>query len=444
MGAHVAITPWDVFADLGIAGLLLLAGQLLRSRLRVFQRLFLPASVLGGFLGLALGPNGAGVLPLSGAFSAYPGILIALVFAALPFASERADLKGASRQLTDMWAFSTVAILLQWGMGVLFTLLVLRHLWPPLNPGFGAVLASGFVGGHGTAAAVGETFRALGWPEAASLAMTSATVGILSAIIGGMALIKWGTSSGHAGFITRFQDLPEELRTGLVREEARKGVGRETVSSNSIDTIAFHFCIICCAAVGGYFLSNGSGRVLPRFRLPVFCMSYIVSLVFAKGFRATGAVQYVDRKTVAHLAGALTDILVVFGIASIKIAIVIKYALPLGLLFAFGIALCAFTFFWMGPRFFEAYWFEKSLFTWGWITGVTALGITLLRIVDSENGSRALNDFALAYLFVAPVEIGLVAFAPQVLLSGHSAALAGITIAAAALVSVLVRRVNRA
>jgi ESS family glutamate:Na+ symporter len=97
----------------------------------------------------------------------------------------------------------------------------------------------------------------------------------------------------------------------------------------------------------------------------------------------------------------------------------------------------------MGPRFFETYWFEKSLFTWGWITGVTALGITLLRIVDSENGSRALNDFALAYLFVVPFEISLVAFAPQIILSGHGWTLAGITILLAVLITVMVRRINR-
>ena len=65
----MTISPWEVFADLGIAGLLLLTGLLLRSRLGVLQRLFLPASVIGGFLGLALGPNGANVLKLSEAFS---------------------------------------------------------------------------------------------------------------------------------------------------------------------------------------------------------------------------------------------------------------------------------------------------------------------------------------------------------------------------------------
>jgi len=431
----LAVSPWELFADFGIAGLLLLVGQYLRSKVGILQRLFLPASVIGGFLGLALGPNGADFLRLSEVFSIYPSILIALIFAALPFASEPVNIRGASRQLKDMWAFSSMATLSQWGLGILFTVVLLQPIWSNLNPGFGAILASGFVGGHGTAAAVGETFRGLDWPEATSLAMTSATVGILSSIIGGMAWIKWGTSCGHAKFVPRFRDLPEELRTGMVEEENRSSVGKETVASNSIDTLAFHFCLVCCAAVGGYFLSAWAGKVLPQFRLPVFCVAYVVSLVFVRVLRTTGGSRYVDRRTVTHLAGGLTDILVVFGIASIKIAVVIKYALPLALLFVFGIALCSFIFFWLGPRFFETHWFEKSLFTWGWITGVTALGITLLRIVDPENRSRALNDFALAYLFVVPIEIGLVAFAPQVISSGHSWLLAGITILAAVLVS---------
>lgn len=440
----MAVSPWEVFADFGIAALLLLVGQFARAKLGFVQRLFLPASVIGGFVGLALGPNGAGLLRLSGAFSLYPGILIALIFASLPFSSQQVSLRGASRQVTDMWAFSTTATVLQWGMGVLFTVVLLRPIWPSLNPGFGAILASGFVGGHGTAAAVGGTFDALGWPEATSLAMTSATVGILSSIIGGMAWIKWATSSGRAKFVTRFGDLPEEFRTGLVREDARKWVGKETVSSNAIDTLAFHFCLVCCAAVGGYFLSRWSAKFLPQFRLPVFCLSYVVALFFLRVFRAVGANRYVDSRTVAHIGGALTDILVVFGIASIKISIVIEYALPLTLLFAFGIALCCFIFRFMGPRFFESYWFEKSLFTWGWITGVTALGITLLRIVDPDNGSRALNDFGLAYLLVVPFEIGLVAFAPQIILGGHSLMLAGVTVATAVLISLVVRRVNQA
>ena len=77
----MTFTPWGLFVDLGAAAMLLLAGQWLRSRVSVVQRLFLPASVIGGLIGLALGPNGIGVLKLSDSFSTYPGILIALIFA---------------------------------------------------------------------------------------------------------------------------------------------------------------------------------------------------------------------------------------------------------------------------------------------------------------------------------------------------------------------------
>ena len=158
----MTFSPWQLFVDLGLAAVLLLVGQLLRSRVRAIQWMFLPASVIGGFIGLGLGPNGADVLMMSAALSAYPGILIALIFAALPFASEHVGFRALSARLTDLWAFSSTAILIQWSVGILFTALVLKTVWEGLSPGFGALIAAGFVGGHGTAAAMGETFGDLG------------------------------------------------------------------------------------------------------------------------------------------------------------------------------------------------------------------------------------------------------------------------------------------
>ena len=74
---------------------LLLIGTLLRGLIPVFQRLFLPASVIGGFIGLFVGPiiwrNLS--IPLNGipfpqewinTWSALPGILIVPVIASTP------------------------------------------------------------------------------------------------------------------------------------------------------------------------------------------------------------------------------------------------------------------------------------------------------------------------------------------------------------------------
>jgi putative effector of murein hydrolase LrgA (UPF0299 family) len=59
------------------------------------------------------------------------------------------------------------------------------------------------------------------------------------------------------------------------------------------------------------------------------------------------------------------------------------------------------------------------------------LGIALLRIVDTRNESQALADFGVVYLFLAPVEIGLLAVAPQLLMQGQWGWLAAAVIASA-------------
>ena len=122
----------------------------------------------------------------------------------------------------------------------------------------------------------------------------------------------------------------------------------------------------------------------------MFCTAFVVALILNRLMRMTRVDHYVDGKTMVHLGGAMTDLLVVFGIASIKLSVLVEYAVPMALMFAAGIATCSLLLRLLGPRFFSVYWFERSLFTWGWITGVTAMAIALLRIVDPRNQSSSL------------------------------------------------------
>jgi ESS family glutamate:Na+ symporter len=64
-------------------------------------------------------------------------------------------------------------------------------------------------------------------------------------------------------------------------------------------------------------------------------------------------------------------------------------------------------------------WLEKALFTWGWFTGTVAMGIAMLRVADPEQKSHCMEDYALAYLFIAPVEICLITFAPVTFANGY-------------------------
>lgn len=44
-------TPWTLFVDTGIISVLLLLGKLMRVKIRFIQRLFIPPSLLAGFIG---------------------------------------------------------------------------------------------------------------------------------------------------------------------------------------------------------------------------------------------------------------------------------------------------------------------------------------------------------------------------------------------------------
>ena len=48
-----------------------------------------------------------------------------------------------------------------------------------------------------------------------------------------------------------------------------------------------------------------------------------------------------------------------------------------------------------------------------------AMGIALLRITDPEGKSRCLDDYAIAYLYIAPVEIALVTLSPLLFFNGY-------------------------
>ena len=420
-------TPWTLFVDIGIISLLLLAGKWMRVKIKWVQKLFIPPSLLAGFIGLALGPYGFNILPISNQTGTYAGILIAFIFGALPLTSKKAE--GSSKEISTMWAYSQAGLLLQWAFGGLLGLVVLNQIWP-LSPGFGITMPSGFCGGHGTAAAIGQAFGQLGFDEILTLAMTAATFGIVASVILGLVFVKWGAKNKHTAYLADYKDLPSELRTGLLPAEKRESMGESTCSSISIDSLTFNLAIVCVIALGGYGISKLAAYYMPGFELPVFSCAFVVGIILKKLLDKTRASESICPQTVGHISGAMTDFLVAFGIASIKISVVIEYIVPLAILLLSGLAVTLIYVFVMARKLMKECWFEKALFTWGWFTGTMAMGIALLRVVDPKMKSRCLDSYALAYLFIAPVEISLITFAPVAFVNGYGLLFSGICLLA--------------
>lgn len=68
----------------------------------------------------------------------------------------------------------------------------------------------------------------------------------------------------------------------------------------------------------------------------------------------------------------------------------------------------------------------------GWSTGVVAMGVVLLRIVDPRGQSGTLEDYGMAYVFISIVEVFLISLLPVTVIISHQAAMAagGVLLAA--------------
>ena len=397
----------DFLLDFAVASLFIMAGQLIRAKVKLVQKFFVPASMIAGFMALALGSQGLNVLPFSESIGSYAGALIILIFASVGingFSFNKADFKAEVDRIGSYFSYKVLAQTIQFSLVPLFGILVISRLFPNINYGFGLCLAAGFSGGHGTAAAVGSTFARLGDPDAMDIAMTCATVGILSGIFGGLFFIKMGTKRGWTKYIKSFQYISGDLRTGLIPNEDRKSMGQESISSMVLDPLAWHLAILLVASGAGLLLYrwifNATG-----LDLPTYLLAFLIAIVMFLVFKKVGVGNYIDENVISRISGTATDYLVFFGIASIKISVIVKYAVPLTLLLLAGISIVVLTLMFFGAAMNKGSWFERSIFVFGYSTGVFAIGFILLRIVDPENLSKTLNDTAFAAPFTTPIEM---------------------------------------
>src|SRR5690606_25141137 len=121
---------------------------------------------------------------------------------------------------------------------------------PNIEASFPLLLPAGFVGGHAYAASIGGTLdRYAGFESAIAIGYTFATIGIVSAIVIGVPLIRWGVRRGYTSSLTPLANVPESTKTGMIPEVEQISMGRATVSSASMDALGWHVAIVVVTAL---------------------------------------------------------------------------------------------------------------------------------------------------------------------------------------------------
>lgn len=417
-GAAVDYTPYTLLTDIGWISILLIIGNVLRNRLKVLQALLLPAPITAGLLGLILGQEVLGVIHWSDQVGTYTTLLIAVVFASMAYSMNLGGSVASGAR--NMWGYSTAMFMGQWGIFILLGLYFFAPFFGT-EPWFGMMLPVGFVGGFGTAAAVGSALEDIGIAEASSIGFTSATVGTLVAIVGGVIAANWGIRKGKA---TQLRGtLPEDLRTGYIATESeRPSIGRATTNPSSIEPLALHAGFILITVLIAYMVNTWIKGMWSNVSIPLFAMAFVIGLIGRGLLVAFKRPNYLDRETISTVSGAATDFMIAFGIASIVPAALAGYWQALLIMFVLGTVFCAVWMLWAGPLFFGENWLERGIFGWGWATAAVATGIALLKMVDPKLESGTLNEYGVAYVGFAPFEIGMTILAPIAIIAGFTTA----------------------
>ena len=413
------IDIWDIVVDFGIAGGIILACKFLRVNIVLLQRLFIPVAMLAGLVGLLIGNNGLNILPLSEMASRYGGVLISVVFAAIGLSTKFPKISTLFQRTGRMLAFNQIITVSQWALALIVGIWLLPLFWPDLPAAFGLVMPAGFMGGHGTALALGDGLTAFGWEDSLSLALTAATIGVFAAVLGGMIIINIGARMGVIKHVVKFEELERHVRRGQIPVDSRESAGEETVAASSINVFTLHLSLIGAVTASAYLFASWASSLNEFTSVPVFASAFLIGCFTRTMLQKTGSLHNFDEKIFSGCSGAATDLLIFFGITSIKTSVLILNVAPFLVLMLCGLFLCSVLVFVVAPRVFKQHWFDKGVFSWGWMTGTVALGILLLRICDPKNESHVLDDYAIAYVPGSVIDISLISFVPSLVMLGH-------------------------
>ena len=409
--------------DFAVAAALLFVAKIIRCKFRFIQHAYIPAALLAGFLGLFLGPQFLDILPFRSEIANYPSILIAVLFVSM-FVGTRGKMsvKSVLKGAGDTMLINGASEMMQFAVFILIGVAVLPVAFSGINNAFGLMLPAGFVGGHGTAAAIGGVLGDAGWADASTIGQTFATVGLLGGILLGVVLINFGARKGWTKVIRGINELPEEMLTGVVPEGKAASLGRSTTNGVSIDSLTWHACLVLVSVGMAYLVNEGLKIVMPGISFPTYGLALLCGVVVQLVLKAVKLDSSVDKDVITHIGSSATDFLVVFGIASIKVSVVVQYWVPIVVLSVLGFLFVTAWLLLVSRRFFCDYWFEHGIYIFGMSTGVLATGVILLRITDPEFRTGVLQDFGLAWIVLSVMDALLVAFAPVFVLAGQGVA----------------------
>jgi len=408
-------TATDVGLSMVLLALVFLGAALIRKWSRHLRALFLPTAVIGGFLALALGPEGLGhVTGSTGIFpdrtfavwTALPGLLINVMAASL-LLGEQLPAPG------KIWGIAgphvIMAGIMSAGQFAVAGLLVLVLLEPAF--GFsdkgGALIELSFAGGHGTLAGLGPVLDAYGAGDLVEVGLGLATIGMVTGVVVGTLLVNYAVSSPAIPVARQKPTTPDEdldidhhlPRPGQEPMDEWQGMSQVTAAAVALGvSIAVGIALL---EIFRWLFGLFGSDFFEKF--PLFPFTIIGGVLVQLVAVRSGFGWAVNRRAVEGLGGLAIDGIIICAIGTLSLSALGKNIGPLLILSVASVAWSIVQVFVIGRRVFERDWFEHAIAEFGEGQGNVATGFMMLDMVDPARQTDVARSYSYRQLFTRPL-----------------------------------------
>lgn len=396
---------WGSFMLFAVLLASLLLANMLRRSIPFLEKSLIPTSVLGGGILLVAAivyKAITGDLLFDTAFFGGNGYAtletltyhtLALGFIATAFKTSNGKLsKKRTGEIFNTGVTTVSTYLLQAVVGMGITIIA-SYIIADFFSSSGILLAFGYGQGTGQAMNYGGIYENdYGFVGGKSFGLTIAALGFLSASIGGVI---------HLNILRRKGKIKVKGNKDITLNNNQIQSNNEIPMQASIDKMTVQIALIAVAYLLAFLLMYLLGNLIPGMRSVIFGFNFLLGVLVATVMKII--INFLHKKNIIHrqytndflmtrASNFFFDIMVVAGIAAIRLDMLKKYW---GIIIIVALAGLVVTYIYnriVAKTLFGEYVEEQFLMMYGMLTGTASTGIILLREIDGEFASPASDN----------------------------------------------------
>jgi len=396
---------WGTINLIAVLLLSLLVANMLKKGIKFLQASLIPTSVLGGGILIVVagfyklitgevmfdtaffGGNGTANLELI----TYHTLALGFIASTLKTSNGKITKKRAV-EIFNTGVTTVSTYLLQAVLGFSISLIAVLFI-KDFFPAAGVLLPFGYGQGTGQALNYGGIYENdFGFVGGKSFGLTIAALGFLSASIGGVIHLNFMKRKGK---IIVKADQEGRIKSEEIQSE------NEIPMQESIDKLTVQIALIAASYLLAFAIMFVLGKILPGMRSVIYGFNFLLGVLSAtllkvviNFFKKKNIIkkEYANNFLLTRASNFFFDIMVVAGIAAIRLGVLKNYW---GIILIMGVVGLISTYlynYYVAKTLFKEYAEEQFLTMYGMLTGTASTGIILLREIDGDFKTPAADN----------------------------------------------------